>query len=264
MYEYEYRVRHGSSLLCAAAARASHPCRSRRQRLLQGHHPAADPRCRRRPGAAFPPRLPPPGLGRRGLPARAAPCLPRPVPPGVDARPRRVLDHARERHQPGLLHRGRSSSPGRWRPSPCCPAPAGSAARPPLPLDHQLSRRAPPGTGGLPAGPDRPRQRRRPGSSCACSSCAWCGAPACGSTRRWAHEVPPPAVDILPRRRHGGARLPRELLLPALRVAPGARHRHRGACRHLLLHEHPRGLDAGRGARARRGLLPRRRRRSAW
>ena len=264
MFEYEYRVRHGS--LSFALLRPVHPIHadiadnvsSKLITLPLILAAAAILALIFRPAFAIH------AVGRRGLRPGAAPGLRRALPPGMDAGPCRVLDHAGRAPSTRSTSSRRSSSPARWRRCPCCPLPL---RRPPLVLPFRWTTSFPVELllGRVGWSRDAHGARRAGGVDrrSASFSCGWSGGRACASTRRWAHEVPAPALWTFFRvGRPGRAGLPGQLLRAALRVPARARHGPRGAGGDLLLHRHPRRLDAGPGPGAGRRLLPRGRARS--
>ena len=189
MYEFEYRVRHGS--LSFALLRPLHPIHtdivdnvSSKLITLPLMLVAAGILA-----AVFKPVFHIRSLGGRGLRPGAIPRLSGAVPDRVDAGPGRLLDDAGERRQPGLL-RGGAVSLGAGRAAGAASRPGpGRGDGPAVPLDDQLSRGVAPRPADARRGAHRARRRRPSGSASALCFCGSSGGRACGSTRRWAHEI---------------------------------------------------------------------------
>ena len=144
IYEYEYRIREGT--LSFALLRPLHPDPRghRGQCVLQIDHSAHHVRCRRPPRSAVQAGVSVQPLGRSRRFSRAPVCVHSAFPCRMDARPRRLLDHACQCGEPGVLRCGAVSfRPGGAVVAPPLPRPGGGGGAA-VPLDDQLSGGDPP------------------------------------------------------------------------------------------------------------------------
>ncbi len=188
MYEYEYRVRHGS--LSFALLRPVHPIHADLADnisskiitlpliLVAAAVLAAD----------LPARVAYRAVGRGGLRPGGPPGVRRPLPHGMDARSCRVLDHARERDQPACITWHCCSSPDRWLPWRSCRGPSASWPRSFRSAGPRASRSSSCWEGWAGRRRSRALASRPRGFSCASCSCGWSGGRACACSPRWVRE----------------------------------------------------------------------------